>query len=1031
MIKRDGNKSVFTLNGGPATGKAVQTLASSFNIQIDNLCQFLPQDKVVEFAQMSPIELLGSTQRAAAGSDMTKMHEELKQLRSGQSELLNKTTADRDQLANLENRQEMQRTEVERMRERALVKKRLEWFEKCRPVAQYAESKKIIQDAKQRVKVLKQELKRLRAISAPTLKKLDSKTEYQAKVRALKAKRGKELATSEGACEKSAKAIKERQEAIDDLTHKIEAEKKAIPGKREEAKRLQAKMADLRRKKEQRPDEFDSRVMTDQIQELRNQQRVLNDENGELEEQKLRLREQGTRGNKNLAGLAKQLEGMETQAGKQDNKLQDISRDTYQAWKWIQENRDELSQHVYGPPIVECSLKDPAAADAVESFLQENDFKIITVQNQADFAFLQRKLFKEKKLHDVSLRVCTTTTLDQFRAPLSAEEMSRFGLSGWVLEQLEGPATVLAMLCLERGLHRGAFSPRELSQQQHDELAKTPVQSYVAGRKVYQFLRRAEYGAAGTSARVRDVRPARRWTDQPVDMGRKAALQREMNERRGENQIIKDEWDGVKAQLDRVQAEAARLGADMESIRQDKDAKQKELMQWKALDIGIQDAEQRYTNLHESLNGVRARVKGLRDQMDAALVLKAEAALQFAFGTRDVKHKAAQLLEAEVLHIEAQSDLEVLKAQNEDLVRTIERMETESAEAEKVYRVKYDAIKGILQAVQTVRAEAEALEHDGGEPGYFAIFSHVVASHPTEESLDAELDAEKAKLELTEGGSAGIIKEYEERAKAVERLRARLQESQTAQDDYNDGIKEVRGQWERRLEEIVAQIDDAFSDSFARIGCAGHVAVHKASSDHPADCSEENGGADNGLDFANWSIHVRVKFREHEPLSLLDSHRQSGGERAVSTIFYLMALQSLSRAPFRVVDEINQGMDPRNERMVHGRMVDIAADDGGSQYFLITPKLLSGLKYRRGMTVLCIVSGENMPAAREQDEEGRWVEGRKVDFQAFVQKAKELGLGAGTPRDGRRTDSGVGMGGTMTGQLGGGSLRGRQAAVGA
>lgn len=55
---------------------------------------------------------------------------------------------------------------------------------------------------------------------------------------------------------------------------------------------------------------------------------------------------------------------------------------------------------------------------------------------------------------------------------------------------------------------------------------------------------------------------------------------------------------------------------------------------------------------------------------------------------------------------------------------------------------------------------------------------------------------------------------------------------------------------------------------------------------------------------------------ESEPLSILDSHRQSGGERAVSTVFYLMALQSLARAPFRLVDEINQGMDPRNERYV-------------------------------------------------------------------------------------------------------------------
>ena len=74
-----------------------------------------------------------------------------------------------------------------------------------------------------------------------------------------------------------------------------------------------------------------------------------------------------------------------------------------------------------------------------------------------------------------------------------------------------------------------------------------------------------------------------------------------------------------------------------------------------------------------------------------------------------------------------------------------------------------------------------------------------------------------------------------------------------------------------------------------------------------------------------------------------------------------MSLQSLAQAPFRLVDEINQGMDPRNERMVHERMVDIACKKYTSQYFLITPKLLTGLKYDSRMKVLCVVSGEYMP----------------------------------------------------------------------
>lgn len=74
-----------------------------------------------------------------------------------------------------------------------------------------------------------------------------------------------------------------------------------------------------------------------------------------------------------------------------------------------------------------------------------------------------------------------------------------------------------------------------------------------------------------------------------------------------------------------------------------------------------------------------------------------------------------------------------------------------------------------------------------------------------------------------------------------------------------------------------------------------------------------------------------------------------------------MALQDLARSPFRVVDEINQGMDPRNERMVHERMVDIACRERTSQYFLITPKLLSDLKFHPKMKIHCIASGEHMP----------------------------------------------------------------------
>ena len=43
---------------------------------------------------------------------------------------------------------------------------------------------------------------------------------------------------------------------------------------------------------------------------------------------------------------------------------------------------------------------------------------------------------------------------------------------------------------------------------------------------------------------------------------------------------------------------------------------------------------------------------------------------------------------------------------------------------------------------------------------------------------------------------------------------------------------------------------------------------------------------------------------------------------------YLISLQELTKAPFRVVDEINQGMDPINERKIFKRMTNAASQAG-------------------------------------------------------------------------------------------------------
>ena len=60
-------------------------------------------------------------------------------------------------------------------------------------------------------------------------------------------------------------------------------------------------------------------------------------------------------------------------------------------------------------------------------------------------------------------------------------------------------------------------------------------------------------------------------------------------------------------------------------------------------------------------------------------------------------------------------------------------------------------------------------------------------------------------------------------------------------------------------------------------------------------------------DFAGLGIKIMVRFREGETLQELSKGTQSGGEKSVTTAIYMMALQELTKVPFRCVDEINQG----------------------------------------------------------------------------------------------------------------------------
>lgn len=267
-IKRDGNKSTFTLNGKQSTKTQVIELARSFSIQVDNLCQFLPQDKVCEFAALSPVELLHSTQRAAAGSEMIEWHDELKSLRGEQKQLQNSNVGDRELLANLENKQEIQREDVDRMRQREEVKKRLGYLEKSRPLPRLREARQTCMEAREKKQELQREQRELEIQLEPALRAVNAKQEYCKGVdTALKQK--KQMVDRADALAKSTgDKMVQMEEALKELESRIMAEKTTAKGRRTEYRKIKQAINRLDREIEEAPPEFNATEYTEKIVSL-------------------------------------------------------------------------------------------------------------------------------------------------------------------------------------------------------------------------------------------------------------------------------------------------------------------------------------------------------------------------------------------------------------------------------------------------------------------------------------------------------------------------------------------------------------------------------------------------------------------------------------------------------------------------------------------------------------------------------------------------------------------------------------------
>ncbi|KFY86372.1 hypothetical protein V500_07669 [Pseudogymnoascus sp. VKM F-4518 (FW-2643)] len=887
-ITREGDKRKWWINGSEAPLKSVQQLVRGLGIQVDNLCQFLPQDRVSEFSGLSPVALLHETQRAAAPPEMLTWHDELKVLRKNQKGIQLNLETDEETLRTQEERQEGLRGDVERLQERAQIQEKIALLESSVPFVEYNNKRRHYIECREKAKEAKSQVVALEAEFAPTVQAVNNKEEYHRRIDLAVKERKKDLQNSERAADNFFAQVEEANEGIKDLEQKAKSERDGEQKRKQQYTAIQQKIAGLEAQLKNEPPAFDGPEWNTKIRAEEHKCREIEAEQRQVTEKREDLDRQGLDVRARVGEKERELAALDSQQGKNISLLRSISRDAATAWEWIQANRSKFEKDVYGPPLIECRVKDPRYANAIEALFQKNDFMAITAQTSGDFKILDEQLLgaANLRLADINLRTVSRSLGQSRNSPMPTHELQKLGLDGWAIDYVDGPEPVLAMLCGAVRLDRIAVGLNDLNESQYNALTSSAVSTFVTGRSHYSVQRRREYGPGATSTTTKSIQNARYWTGQPIDTNDKHELEETVKGLRENFEVMKVDSGKLKEKLRELSEQRSSILEAIKILKAKKNEAQLIAGRFQALPGKIEREKENYQAMKLVSDNYRARMREIEAQSDELVLKKNTLSIEYKALVQGIRTAHLSLQEAKFRLIEAASDVESLKEHSSDITQRL------AEERQNFERANQEYKNGRAQAL-AVHGQCISILEACSNKEYF----ETIDKDLTIEQLDQDIDAEKSKLDYIHDGNPGALREFESRQVAIDRLTATITSARTELASVDSSIATLRAQWEPELDKLIASISAAFAHNFEQIGCAGEVGVHKDE------------------DFDLWAIEIRVKFRENETLQQLDQHRQSGGERSVSTIFYLMALQSLARSPFRVVDEINQGMDPRNERM--------------------------------------------------------------------------------------------------------------------
>ena len=384
-------------------------------------------------------------------------------------------------------------------------------------------------------------------------------------------------------------------------------------------------------------------------------------------------------------------------------------------------------------------------------------------------------------------------------------------------------------------------------------------------------------------------------------------LNAELADIEDERESVAERMESIEAEINETDDEIAAVEGEIEELEAEiADSEIPELTEQAETIRGeIADLEERMSDIDGERNELELEkqyaeeaIEELHDEIETAQNRKAEAETRVAELEEEIDAERERLSEKEAAVAELEEELTDLKDDRGAL-------KNELADAKSARDEQKETVAGVESALEELEGEANRLEWEveelGSQVGEYD--PEEIPDHGTVRNEISRLEEEMSALEPV---NMLAIEEYDEVESELSELEGKRETLVEEADEIRERIDRYESRKRETFMDAYEGINEQFRDIFARLSDGSGELVLEDPED-PFD-----GG-------------LTMKAQPGDkPVQRLDA--MSGGEKSLTALAFIFAIQRYNPAPFYALDEIDAFLDAANAEMV-GEMVEELAGD--------------------------------------------------------------------------------------------------------